>query len=166
MNNDTTDRRTRRFGQRAARNLSAALAVLVALGSLTALSAAPASAAAQNGCTFSAPTPKIVSGKANFTISINCTSNASWDRQIVWDLVGNDLPARTHVMKWGVKQISKKGNYSWSFTGWPCNEDVIGNDEIYIAVRTGTRSAIVAGAGGGYKMASWVNGKTVSGGCK
>lgn len=166
MHDDTQTTNERRIGRGAARWLSATIGVVVAAGALTAISAAPAAAASQNGCTFSAPTPKIVKGKANFTISIKCTTNASWDRQVVWDLVGNDLPIRTHVMKWGVKQINKKGSYTWSFTGWPCNEDAIGNDEIYVAVRTGTRSAIAAGAGGGYKMAGWVNGKTVSGACK
>ena len=49
------------------------LVILVA--ALFTVTAGPAAAATQNGCTFSVPKPTVVSKKVSFTIRITCSSH-------------------------------------------------------------------------------------------
>lgn len=65
------------------------------------------------------------------------------------------------VMKWDRRRIDNRGNYSFRFTGWPCNEDRPGTDEIYVRVRVEGYSP----AAGGWIKSSWANGTRTSGSC-
>lgn len=166
------------FSRRTKRTVGRAAAVALVVGSVGALSAAPASAATQNGCSWSVPKPSVVDGKANFKLVVTCTTTMKFGttpmREVVLDLVGDDV-SFDDTIKWGWKEIPNSGTYTFDIKGWPCNEDAIGNDEIYVRVHTGTRTAAQIGAaatqgglkpGQGYKMAAWTVGATASGACR
>ena len=85
------------------------------------------------------PKPTVVSKKVSFTIRITCSSHPAGvydNRQMVVDLMGDDPVGGDDVMKYSVKGIWDNRSYSYSFSGWPCNEDVASADELYLRVRT------------------------------
>lgn len=133
--------------------LSAGLALLPATDALAATS--------ERGCTFTPPTPSIVNGYANFTVTVSCgpIPIGYYERQVVYDLVGSDGILKDDVMKWDYHRIDNRGTYTWSHRGWPCNED-LGQDEIYVRVRIETMVA------GSWSKAPWVGGPTIHGSCK
>ncbi len=124
----------------------------------------PASAATeQYGCTFTVPKPTITNGKAGFTIRMSCPNSPRGtfrNRQMVVDLMGDDV-SRDDVIKWSVKNTWTNRSYTWTYAGWPCNEDS-GTDEIYLRIHV---EADQYGAFGGWKKGSWINGPATSGTC-
>lgn len=121
----------------------------------------PAQAATQYGCSFNVPKPSISGGKASFKVVVSCPSKYGlYKRQIVVDLMADDA-VTDNVLKWTVVGATNAGTYTISRSGWPCQEDSVGNDEIYLRVRIER-----GGAGNvGWIKGDWVRGTTVSGNC-
>lgn len=122
---------------------------------------APAQAATQYGCTFSAPTPSISGGQADFTANANCNNSpgsAYTDRRIAIDLMGED-PLGDDWLNGVTRDTWTQKSYSWSFANWACNEDV-GTDEIYVRMRVE-----VWDPGYGWRRGSWITGGIDTGDC-
>ena len=148
------------------RNRIAASIVSLAVAIGTVLATAPsAQAASQGNCSFTVPKPTISSstGKASWSMKVSCTSLPAMriDRQVVVDLMADDAVI-DDVLKWTVKNTKKAGEYTVSGSGWPCQEDAVGNDEIYLRAHIETKQAVFPNP---WVKGSWVNGPVRSGNC-
>lgn len=122
---------------------------------------APAEAATQYGCTFSAPTPSISGGTADFTVNANCSNSPGGgytDRRVAIDLMGDD-PLGDDWLNGVTRTAWTQQSYSWAFSNWACNEDV-GTDEIYVRVRVEAWEP-----GYGWHKGSWISGGIDTGEC-
>ena len=126
------------------------------------LSPSPAFAATtQYGCTFSVPKPAISGGKASFKLTVKCTNTVKpYNRQVVVDLMADDAVI-DDTLQWTAVSTPNITTYTISRSGWKCQEDAVGNDEIYL------RAHMEKGKAGnvGWNKGAWVNGAAVSGNC-
>ena len=85
------------------------------------------------------------------------------NRQMVVDLMGDDPVGGDDVMKYSVKGIWDNRSYSYSFSGWPCNEDVA---RLTNSTSESARKSISPGVFGSvWRKGSWVPGGVITANC-